>query len=93
MKQRNSEEWIVDLEKVGVPCGPINNLKQVFEHPQVKARDMKMELSHPLAGSVPQVANPIRFVGKNLDVIIIRWLIFKTDTKGVQGTISFINQF
>ena len=67
MKQRNSKEWIVELEKVGVPCGPINNLKQVFEHPQVKARDMKMELSHPLAGSVPQVANPIRFVGKNLE--------------------------
>ena len=33
---------------------------QVFEHPQVKSRGMQLELPHPLAGSVPSVANPIR---------------------------------
>ena len=67
MKERNSNEWIDELEKVGVPCGPINNLKQVFEHPQVKERGMQIELSHPLAGLVPQVANPINFVGEKLE--------------------------
>ena len=67
MKQRNSKEWIFELEKVGVPCGPINNLKQVFEHPQVKARGTQIELSHPLAGMVPQEANPIKFIGEKLE--------------------------
>ena len=43
-----------------MPVGPINDLSQVFEHPQVKSRGLQLELPHPLAGSVPSVANPIR---------------------------------
>ena len=46
-----------------MPCGPINNLAQVFADPQVQHRGTRVEMSHPLAGSVPQVANPIRFSG------------------------------
>ena len=60
MAQRTSAEWIAALEGVGVPCGPINDLSQVFEDPQVVARGLKFELPHPTAGSVPQVASPIR---------------------------------
>ena len=43
-----------------MPVGPINDLAQVFAHPQVKSRGLQLELPHPLAGSVPSVANPIR---------------------------------
>jgi formyl-CoA transferase len=43
-----------------VPVGPINNLAQVFDHPQVQARGMKIDVPHPLSGSVPLVANPIK---------------------------------
>ncbi|MBT5047432.1 MAG: CoA transferase [Rhodospirillaceae bacterium] len=64
MKQRTGSDWIATLEKVGVPCGPINNMEQVFAHPQIQHRGLRMELEHPLAGSVPQVANPIRFTGQ-----------------------------
>ena len=64
MKQRTGAEWIDALEKVGVPCGPLNNMEQVFAHPQIRHREMQMELEHPLAGSVPQVANPIKFAGR-----------------------------
>jgi len=64
MKQRTGADWIDALEKVGVPCGPINNMEQVFAHPQVKHRGLQMDLDHPLAGTVPQVGNPIKFTGK-----------------------------
>lgn len=64
MKQRTGAEWIDALEKVGVPCGPINNMEQMFAHPQIRHRGLQMELDHPLAGTVPQVANPIKFIGR-----------------------------
>ena len=53
-------EWIARLESEGVPCGPINNLAQVFDDPQALARGLKVEMRHPLAGTVPQVASPLR---------------------------------
>ena len=52
--------WIALLEQAGVPCGPINNVAQVFDDPQVRARGMRVELPHRLAGSVAMVANPLR---------------------------------
>jgi len=61
MKTRTRDEWIESLQKVGVPSGPINNLKQVFEEPQVKAREMWRTLPHPIAGTAPTTASPIRF--------------------------------
>ncbi len=60
---RSTHEWIEALEAQGVPCGPINRLDQVFADPQVQARAMRVELPHPLAGSVPLVADPIRLSG------------------------------
>lgn len=59
--ERSVMEWVEPLESSGVPAGPINNIAQTFEHPQVKYRQMKIELPHPLSGKVPLVANPIRF--------------------------------
>jgi formyl-CoA transferase len=44
-----------------VPCGPINNLEQVFAEPQAVARGLKMELPHPTAGKVSLVRSPMRF--------------------------------
>lgn len=58
---RSTQEWIAALEAANVPCGPINNLQQVFADPQVQARGMRIELPHPSAGKVPLVANPIRY--------------------------------
>ena len=57
---KTTAEWVAQLEAVGVPCGPINDLAQVFADPQVRARGLAMQLPHPLAGLVPQVASPIR---------------------------------
>ena len=52
--------WSEALEAAGVPCGPINDLAQVFDDPQVQHRGMRIELPHPTAGKVPLVASPIK---------------------------------
>lgn len=52
--------WVALLETAGVPCGPINDIGQVFDDPQVRARGMRVELPHPLAGTVALVASPLR---------------------------------
>lgn len=54
------DEWIALLEEAGVPCGPINNLDEVFANPQVQARGMEVRLPHPQAGEVKLVRNPMR---------------------------------
>nr|WP_314875489.1 CaiB/BaiF CoA-transferase family protein [uncultured Pseudomonas sp.] len=57
---KTTAEWVAQLEQAGVPCGPINDLAQMFQDPQVLARGLALSIPHPLAGSVPQVASPIR---------------------------------
>ena len=61
IKAKNSEFWLQQLEIKGVPCGPINDIAQVFDNPQIKHRKMLNELTHPENGKVPTVANPINF--------------------------------
>ena len=46
-----------------MPNGPINDIAQVFEEPQVKARGVRIELEHAAAGRLPLVASPMRFSG------------------------------
>ncbi|SEJ73031.1 CaiB/BaiF CoA-transferase family protein [Pseudomonas sp. NFR16] len=57
---KTTAQWVAALELAGVPCGPINDVAQVFADPQVQARGLKVELPHALGGVVPQVASPIR---------------------------------
>ena len=57
---RRTEEWIALLEAVGVPCGPINSVAQVFADKQVAARNLAFTMAHPLGQTVPQVASPMR---------------------------------
>ncbi|MGP5332182.1 CaiB/BaiF CoA transferase family protein [Pseudomonas helleri] len=57
---KTTAQWVEQLEAVGVPCGPINELAQVFADPQVQARGLAFELPHALAGLVSQVGSPIR---------------------------------
>jgi crotonobetainyl-CoA:carnitine CoA-transferase CaiB-like acyl-CoA transferase len=56
-----------DLEAAGVPFGPINTIDQVFDDPQVKARGLRVDLDHPLAGTTPTVRNPIRYSDTELE--------------------------
>ncbi len=60
MRQKTTGEWLEALNARGIPCGPINELDQVFADPQVRHRGLELELDHPVAGKVASVANPIR---------------------------------
>lgn len=57
---KTTAQWVDELEAAGVPCGPVNDLAQVFADPQVLARGLAIELPHTLGGRVAQVASPIR---------------------------------
>ncbi len=63
MRTRTQRAWLEALEPLGVPCGPINRLDQVFADPQLAARGLRCDLPHPLAGTVPQVGTPIKLLG------------------------------
>ncbi|HLJ42917.1 MAG TPA: CaiB/BaiF CoA-transferase family protein [Candidatus Binataceae bacterium] len=58
---RTMRDWLDALERVGVPCGPINTIADVFADPQVQARGLRLDLPHPAIGTVPSVANPIKY--------------------------------
>ena len=61
MRTRARADWLAALEAAKVPCGPINDLAEVFADPQVKARGMTVEMPHPLAEQVRLVASPMKF--------------------------------
>jgi len=63
LTRQTSAYWIGGLERIGVPCGPINDLAEVFADPHVRARGMTVALPHPAAGGqpAPLIANPIKF--------------------------------
>jgi crotonobetainyl-CoA:carnitine CoA-transferase CaiB-like acyl-CoA transferase len=62
MAARTTAAWVEGLEGLGVPCGPVNDLAQVFADPQVVARGMRLDLPHATAraGTVPLIANPLK---------------------------------
>jgi len=67
MRARTKRAWIDALEAAGVPCGPINNYAEVFDNEQVRHRGLRVDIPHPLLGSVPTVASPMRFSATPVD--------------------------
>lgn len=53
--------WLEHLSAAQVPCGPINDINQVFSDPQVQHRGLQISMQHPTAGELPLVANPVKF--------------------------------
>ncbi len=60
MRQRTTDEWLEALEKIGVPCGPINTIDTVVNHPQVQAREMITNVFHQITGAVEVPGLPIK---------------------------------
>ena len=60
VKRFSKGEWIDKLEAAGVPCGPINDLHEVFDNAQVQARGLRVDLPHPSAGTVKLVGSPVK---------------------------------
>jgi crotonobetainyl-CoA:carnitine CoA-transferase CaiB-like acyl-CoA transferase len=60
LKQRTRADWLAALEAAKVPCGPINDLADVFADPQVRARAMTVRLPHPHTDELELVASPLK---------------------------------
>ena len=60
-RKEDASHWVGILEEAGVPCGPINDLADVFGDPQVNEREMRLKVQHPSAGEIDQTGIPIKF--------------------------------
>jgi len=60
MKAKTTQEWLEELEQVGIPCGPVNTIDKVAVDPQILARDMIVDVHHPKAGSFKVTNTPIK---------------------------------
>jgi crotonobetainyl-CoA:carnitine CoA-transferase CaiB-like acyl-CoA transferase len=60
LRAKPQAHWVEGLAKAGVPCSPVNDIKQVFEDPQVKARGMRVDMPHASGVDVPLIASPIK---------------------------------
>jgi CoA:oxalate CoA-transferase len=60
MRRKTTAEWLRDFDAIGLPCGPLNNIPQAAEQPQVKARGMLVEVEHPVIGKLPLPDTPVK---------------------------------
>lgn len=58
---RTTAEWLKILENAGVPAGPVLNMEQVYQYPQVQARQMELIIEHPKAGPVHAIGMPVKY--------------------------------
>ena len=58
---QDRDHWVESCARAGVPCGPINTIPEALDDVQVKHRGMRIDIAHPLSGTVPQIASPMRF--------------------------------
>jgi crotonobetainyl-CoA:carnitine CoA-transferase CaiB-like acyl-CoA transferase len=61
LKTRPTEEWLKVFEEAGVPCGPVLTLDEVYRNPQVKARELDIEVQHPTAGRIHAIGFPVKY--------------------------------
>ena len=60
MRTRPTAFWVEALEREGIPCGPINDYAQVLEDPQVRHRELQVDLTRSDGGLCPTVKSPLR---------------------------------
>ena len=57
---KTTHEWVKNLESLKIPCGPIFNIKEAVENPQVEARNMIVKAYHKVIGDFKLAGNPIK---------------------------------
>jgi formyl-CoA transferase len=57
---RDTDDWVQTLEAAGVPVGPIHDYRQVFEDPHTLAREMMVEIEHPVEGTIKALGIPVK---------------------------------
>lgn len=60
IRAKTAAEWLPLLEAAGIPCGPVMDMAEVFADPNIAARRMRFDMSHPVEGSVPQLGFPFK---------------------------------
>ncbi|MCH2409842.1 CoA transferase [Myxococcota bacterium] len=60
LSNRSVDSWVELINSAGVPCGPVLNMQEVFENPQVLARNMKVEMPHPEVGTFITTGLPVK---------------------------------
>ncbi len=60
LNSKNTDEWIKEMEKLKIPCGPIYNIKEAVENPQIKERNMIVKSYHKILGEFKSAGNPIK---------------------------------
>ena len=68
LRQKTVDQWLEELEEAGIPCGPIHNIEQVVNDPQVAARQMILELIHPKAGAQAVPNSPLKFSATPVEI-------------------------
>lgn len=58
---RDADDWLAEFRRAGLPCGPINAIPEVFDHPQAESRGLAVEAEHPTAGTVQFPGFPYKF--------------------------------
>ena len=67
-RTKTREEWLSLLDGKDICYGPVNEIDEIFSDPQIKARNMYIEVDHPVEGKIGQIGSPIKFEGESLTV-------------------------
>ena len=60
LSSKNTKEWVIEMEKEKIPCGPIFNIKEAVENPQIESRNMIVKAYHKVIGDFKLAGNPIK---------------------------------
>lgn len=88
-RKKTKGEWIALLEHANVPCGPINNFKEVFENEQVIARHVQINVPHPTVGTMKLVASPMRLSKTPTEVRMAPPILGQHTTQVLQEDLHF----
>lgn len=66
--KKTADEWVEEIRNAGVPCGPVNDLADVFEDGHVLASGMLQDVEHPSAGMLKMLASPVLVDGERLPI-------------------------
>jgi len=87
LRTRSSAQWLQAFTEMGIPCGPVNNIAQVAQDPQVQAREMIVEVPHSKLGTSKLINTPIKLsrtpagptrgaplLGEHTGAVLAQWL-------------------
>jgi crotonobetainyl-CoA:carnitine CoA-transferase CaiB-like acyl-CoA transferase len=66
--ERTTQQWLADLEEAGIPCAPVNTMREAFNDEQLLANDMLRRVEHPDLGLVTQLSAPYQTDGRHLPI-------------------------